>query len=95
MSGADENMNIYGKPYGPSSLVSPTPPSNNMANILNMNSMDAKMKGASRMAPVVINMSDAVAMGGTETPQEVSAFDTIANPGTSTYTDAYKPSFLG
>ena len=94
MSGADENMNIYGKPYGNQSSL-PTPPSNNMANILNMNSMDAKMKGASRMAPVVINMSDAVAMGGTETPQEVSAFDTIANPGTSTYTDAYKPSFLG
>ena len=79
---------------GPQSSL-PTAPSNNMANILNMNSMDAKMKGASRMAPVVINMSDAVAMGGTETPQEVSAFDTIANPGTSTYTDAYKPSFLG
>ena len=66
-----------------------------MANILNMNSMDAKMKGASRLAPVVINMSDAVAMGGTEQPQEVSAFTTIADPGTSAYTDAYKPSFLG
>ena len=79
---------------GPQSSL-PTPPSNNMANILNMNSMDAKMKGASRLAPVVINMSDAVAMGGTEQPQEVSAFTTIADPGTSAYTDAYKPSFLG
>jgi|SaaInlV_120m_DNA_3_1039746.scaffolds.fasta_scaffold01157_9 hypothetical protein len=79
---------------GPQSSL-PTPPSNNMANILNMNSMDAKMKGASRLAPVVINMSDAVAMGGTEQPQEVSAFATVADPGTSAYTDAYKPSFLG
>ena len=103
MSGADQNMNIYGKPMGDqSSLGAPAAnniahyvsrPENMMASLVNHNSMETKMNYGRSMDPVIINMSSN-SVGNVAQRDEVSAFDTMADPGTKTYTNAYTPSFL-
>lgn len=64
-----------------------------MASLVNNTSMNTKMNYARSMDPVIINMTsnsvDTVAQRS-----EVSAFDTMADPGTKTYATAYTPSFL-